>query len=74
MSKQIVTFAALVVVAASLWQCSSDSSQANCGEPLPLYNVRDAGADVDLWDSAAFQAAVKAGCVTAPMPPPTIWQ
>jgi hypothetical protein len=74
MRKQIVTLVLLVVAAAVLWQCSSDSAQPNCGAPLPLYDVRDAGADVDLWDSAAFQAAVKAGCVTAPMPPPTIWQ
>jgi hypothetical protein len=73
MSKQIVTLALLVVAAAMLWQCSSDSTNANCGEPLPLYNIRDAGADVD-WDSGAFAAVVKAGCVTAPVPPPTIWQ
>jgi len=71
MSKQIVTLALLIVAAAMLWQCSSDSTQANCGA-LPLYNVRDAGADVDPVDSAAFQAAVKAGCITAPVPPPTI--
>jgi hypothetical protein len=70
--RKIVKLALLVVVAASLWQCSSDSTQASCGDPLPLYNVRDAGADVDLWDSAAFRAAASAGCVTAPVPPPTI--
>jgi hypothetical protein len=70
MRKQIVGLALLLVVAASLWQCSGDSSQASCGEPLPLYNVRDAGA---VQDSAAFHAAVEAGCITAPMPPPTIW-
>jgi hypothetical protein len=72
MSKHIVKLALLVVAATSLWQCSGDSTQASCGEPLPLYNVRDAGADVDLWDSAAFRAAVEAGCITAPVPPPTI--
>ncbi len=72
MSKQIVPLALLVIGAAMLWQCSSDSSTPSCGEPLPLYNVRDAGGDVDPVDSAAFQAAVKAGCVTAPVPPPTI--
>ncbi len=72
MSKQIVPLALLVIGAAMLWQCSSDSSTPSCGEPLPLYNIRDAGADVDPVDSAAFQAAVKAGCVTAPVPPPTI--
>jgi hypothetical protein len=69
MSKQIVTLALLMVAAAMLWQCSSDSTTPSCGDPLPLYDVRDGGVAVD---SAAFQAAVKAGCVTAPVPPPTI--
>jgi hypothetical protein len=66
MSKHIVKLALLVAAATSLWQCSSDSTQASCGEPLPLYNVRDAG------PAAVPSAAVEAGCITAPVPPPTI--
>jgi hypothetical protein len=72
MRKQIIKLALLVGGAVSLWHCGSDPIQASCGESLPLYNVRDAGADVNPSDSAAFRANVEAGCVTAPVPPPAI--
>ncbi len=71
MSKTI-SLSALLLLAAAGWQCSGDSTDAKCGRALPLYNVRDAGADVDVLDSAAFREAVEAKCVTAPVPPPII--
>ncbi len=71
MSKPITLFAVLLL-AATGWQCSGDSTDVKCGQALPLYNVRDAGADVDVLDSAAYREALEAGCITAPVPPPII--